>query len=60
MRRVGSIILIVIGLIFMGAAFLYYNGLGGTGHYRADASFVAGLILLLIGLVVLLRRPAAA
>jgi hypothetical protein len=58
MNRTVGIILVVLGLIGIALTFFYFNGLGGTGHLKADSSFVVGVILLLIGLFGMMRKQS--
>jgi hypothetical protein len=60
MNRTTGIILAVLGLIGIVLTFVVFNGLGGigAGHNKADASFVLGVILLVVGIYAMLRKAS--
>jgi hypothetical protein len=60
MNRTTGIVLAVLGLIGIVLAFVVFNGLGGLGggHNKADASFAVGVILLVVGIFAMMRKPS--
>jgi len=62
MNRMTGIVLAVLGVIGILLAFFVFNGLGGlgSGHNRADAVFVLGVILLIVGIFGMMRGTSAA
>ncbi len=58
LKRVNGIVLTVLGIIFIVAAFVVLNGLGGVGagHNKADVSFALGVILVVVGAFIMVTR----
>lgn len=59
MNRMTGIILAVLGVVAIVVAYVVFNGVGGGGHYKADASAALGVVLVLVGLFAMMRKQAA-
>ena len=60
LKRVHGIVLMVLGIILIVAAFVVLNGLGGVGgagHTRADVFVALGVVFIAVGAYVTRTRP---
>ncbi len=65
MNRMTGIILAVVGVILAILAVIptnlmgRLNGVGGSGHYTADAVLALGVVLLIVGIFGMMRSKSA-
>lgn len=56
LNRVNGVVITVFGIILIVVAFVVLNGLGGTGHTRADVFVALGVIFLVVGAYIMVTR----